>query len=392
VVCAGRRWGKTHLALIWILLYCFENIDVTTWFVAPTYKMAKNIAWLILKQLLFENINLVQKVNESYLEIQLKTGSKIMLKGADKPDSLRGTKINRVVLDEFAYMKPEAWNEVIRPMLTDTKGEAMFIGTPDGFNHFYDTYNKEQTDEDYKSYHFRSIESPFLDNLEIEKARKELDEKTFKQEYEASFETAIGLVYYNFNRNINIKPVKYNPKLALSLTFDFNFSESPMTCSVCQLERDNVLDVLECIKSNTDLPHFCNLVRNRLSNYKHNGNLIIYGDATKVHSIESNVTNWQLVRQNFPGAVYKVPLSNPPVIDRVNAVCSRIKTTDGKINLVINNSGCLPLIEDFERVTWQKNKRDLDKSDKKLTHFSDGIGYLIWQEFPVKRQILAKQF
>ena len=126
--------------------------------------MSKQIAWQILKDLVYENSEYLLKTNETSLEITLSNGSTISLKGADNYDSLRGTGINFVVLDEFAFMDKAVWTEVIRPSLTDTNGTAMFIGTPDGLNYFYEIYNKEKENTDFKSWIFKTIDSPFIDN------------------------------------------------------------------------------------------------------------------------------------------------------------------------------------------------------------------------------------
>ena len=282
-------------------------------------------------------------------------------------------------------MKKEVWTEVIRPSLTDTNGDAMFIGTPDGLNYFYEIFHKEKTNEDYKSWTFKTIDSPFIDNLEVEKARAELDERTFRQEYEASFETAEGLVYYNFS-NDNIKEITSEISEPLRLSFDFNFSKAPMTTSISQIINDKIY-VLETLNNNVDLHTHCQKLRDRIRDYTYNGELIIYGDATKVHSIESNITNWQIVKQYFPMATYKVPSSNPPVIDRINSVCSMIKTNNGIVKLFVNNKDCEGLITDFNQIVWQEKKREMDKRDLMLTHNSDNIGYMIWQEFPLRNKI-----
>lgn len=383
-VCAGRRWGKTYLAIIWLLLNAYKSKS-KCWFVSPSYRMSKQIAWQILKDLIYENSEYLKKTNETSLEITLTNGSVISLKGADNYDSLRGTGINYVVLDEFAFMQKEVWTEVIRPSLTDTNGIAMFIGTPDGLNYFYEIYQKEKTNSDYKSWTFKTIDSPFIDNLEVEKARAELDERTFRQEYEASFETALGLVYYNFSKD-NIKEIKSNLNYPILLSFDFNFSEAPMTTSISQIIADKLF-VYEAVNNNLDLHSHCQILKDKLKNYDYNNEIIIYGDATKVHSIESNATNWQIVKQYFPNAIYKVPTQNPAIIDRINSVCSMIKSNNGIIRMFVNNNNCTGLIDDFNQLVWKATRREVDATDKKRTHNSDNIGYLIWQEFPLRHKI-----
>jgi len=136
----------------------------------------------------------ISKRNESELKVELIQGSEIALKGADKPESLKGVGLNFVILDEYGQMKEEAWGESVRPMLLDSKGSAIFIGTPVGYNHFWTLYNKEKDDPDYKSFHFKTIDNLAIEGIaeEVEKARLETDPIRFSQEYEANFEALIG--------------------------------------------------------------------------------------------------------------------------------------------------------------------------------------------------------
>ncbi len=137
-VVAGRRFGKTFLSTGEILRFATLGKNKNVWYVAPTYGAAKEIAWDMLMDCLpFEYI---AKTNESALNVRLINGSSISLKGAEKPNNLRGRALDFVVLDEFADMRPETWYEVIRPSLSDRLGHALFIGTPKGRNHFYDLW------------------------------------------------------------------------------------------------------------------------------------------------------------------------------------------------------------------------------------------------------------
>ena len=253
VVTAGRRWGKTHLALYDALLnHCWKRNRQRVWFVSPTYRQSKNIAWTILKEIVFTYPQIIRKINESELSIEFINGSLMELKGADKEDSLRGVGLNHVILDEFAFMKKEAWTEVIRPALSDKKGTATFIGTPDGFNYFYDLYQQGLNQENgFKSWHFKSTDSPYIENEEIEKARIELDEKTFRQEYEATFETAAGRIYYTFDRVSNHAEQEYVKQFPIKLLVDFNIT--PMSWLILQTFQRQDFVIEELVRRNTKL-------------------------------------------------------------------------------------------------------------------------------------------
>ena len=152
--------------------------------------------------MLFDNLpsELISSKNEVELTIELIQGATISLKGADNPESLKGVGLNFAVLDEYGQMKENAWDEIIRPMLVDSKGGAIFIGTPVGYNHFWKLYNKEKDDPDYKSFHFRTIDNLAIPDIvqEVEKARQETDPIRFSQEYEANFEAVVGRPRFDY--------------------------------------------------------------------------------------------------------------------------------------------------------------------------------------------------
>lgn len=198
VLSCGRRWGKTTLAIDQMKgRASIPNSRVA--YVAPTYQQARDIAW---EQLRNDCRNAASSINESRLEIKLVNGSIIILRGWEAIETLRGQKFDLIVLDEVAMMRnfDTNWQEVIRPTLTDTKGEGIFISTPKGFNHFFELYNLASEDADYKSFHFTTYDNPFIPKEELEKARKELTEDRFAQEYLADFRKTEGLVYKEFNR------------------------------------------------------------------------------------------------------------------------------------------------------------------------------------------------
>lgn len=198
ILCCGRRWGKTTLAIDQMKgRASIANSRVA--YIAPTYQQARDIAWEALKK---DCEQASESINESRLEIKLVNGSLIILRGWESIETLRGQAFDLIVIDEIAMMRnfQLMWQEVIRPTLTDTKGEGLFISTPKGFNHFYDLFNQEHKDTDYKSFHFTSYDNPHLPFEELEKAKKEITEDRFAQEYMADFRKTQGLVYKEFDR------------------------------------------------------------------------------------------------------------------------------------------------------------------------------------------------
>jgi PBSX family phage terminase large subunit len=201
VLCCGRRWGKTTLAGEEMKARAaVPNSSIV--YIAPTYQQARDILWSQLKR----ELQNAGKINESRLEIDLVNGSKISLRGWEAVETLRGQNFDLIVIDEIAMRRSfnEQWQEVIRPTLTDTEGEALFISTPKGFNHFYELFNKEGQDRDYKSFHFTSYDNPHIPSEEIDKAKEEVTDDRFHQEYMADFRKSEGLVYKEFIRSVHV--------------------------------------------------------------------------------------------------------------------------------------------------------------------------------------------
>ena len=190
VIAAGRRTGKSRLAAWMLIIYALQTNKGHVFYVAPTQGQARDIMWQTLLELAHP---IVKSSHINNLQITLINGATISLKGADRPETMRGVSLKFLVMDEYADMKPEVWETILRPALADQKGDAMFIGTPMGRNHFYDLYQYGALgdDETYKAWHFTSYDNPLLDPSEIDVAKKSMSSYAFRQEFLASFE-ALG--------------------------------------------------------------------------------------------------------------------------------------------------------------------------------------------------------
>lgn len=188
VIVAGRRTGKTQYARYKLIVKALELPGTDVFYVAPTRDQARKLMWRELLELT-HGIRTGEHVNN--LEITLVNGSVISLRGADRPETMRGTKLYYLVMDEYADMKPDVWEQILRPALADHKGEALFIGTPMGRNHFYDLfkYAEMSNDPDWTGFHFTSLDNETLDPVEIEAAKRSMSSYSFRQEFMASFES-----------------------------------------------------------------------------------------------------------------------------------------------------------------------------------------------------------
>ena len=187
VVAAGRRTGKSRLAAWMLIINALQAERGHVFYVAPTQGQARDIMWQTLLEL---GHPVIAGSHINNLQIRLVNGAMISLKGADRPETMRGVSLKFLVMDEYADMKPDVWEQILRPALADQKGSAMFIGTPMGRNHFYELYKYAELGDDdtYKGWHFTSYDNPILDPEEINMAKKSMSSYAFRQEFMASFE------------------------------------------------------------------------------------------------------------------------------------------------------------------------------------------------------------
>ena len=201
VAAAGRRFGKSYLAAVTLLIEGLKNenekgyklgTDKVVFYVAPTFQQGKDIMWKIIKEL---GKDVIKSTLENTGVVRLINDREIHIKGSDRPDTLRGVALSYVVLDEYATMKPFVWEEILRPTLADVEASALFIGTPAGKNHFYELFKQAEEDPEWEAFTFTSTSNPFLKNTEIEAARRNMAHSIFRQEFEASFQSSGGLLF-----------------------------------------------------------------------------------------------------------------------------------------------------------------------------------------------------
>lgn len=380
VVVAGRRFGKTHLS-IRELAYHARMPNQEVWYVAPTYRQAKQIVWKKLKHKL-QDLKWVQKANESELSIQLRNGSTISLKGADNADSLRGVGLDFIVLDEFADIDPEAWYEVLRPTLADKQGKALFIGTPKGIGNWaHDIYAMEQeSPQQWSSHQYTTIDGGQVNAEEIEQARRDLDEKTFRQEFLATFESYTGRIFYNFDRKQHVK--RWEPKGTRDLEIIYigmDFNIDPMSAVVFVREGDTLhaIDEIRLFSSNTQ--ETVEEINSRYGTSK----IWIYPDpASRQRKTSAGGSTDLTILQNA-GYVVKCPHSHNPVRDGINAVNARLKNEAGEIKLFFDPK-CKHTIESMERFTYKEGSSQPDK-DSGYDHMADALRYAVDYMFPIRK-------
>jgi hypothetical protein len=396
VLVAGRRFGKTFLALPELIRAAWAPGRLV-WYVGPTYKQAKRIAWKRLKDM--TRPFWAGKPNETDLRVELISGGTICLRGADNYDSLRGDGLDFLVLDEYASIKPEAWTEVLRPALADKQGRALFTGTPQGFNHFHEMVERAESLPDWKAFQFTTAQGGNVKPEEIESAAHELDDRTYRQEFEAIFENlGVGRVYYAFDRQHNLGNFAMERSYPLAWSIDFNMN--PLCAVFAQVHGGRVYVLEEMILPDSNTLAACEEMLNRTRKVATLSRLSIdiYGDATgDQRRTSASRTDWQIVRDFFGRypdlyqATFHIESSNPLVKDRVNSVNALLRNHAGQNRLFVDRS-CKHLIKDFEEVQWKSDPygntlADLNKSNPMRTHVSDAVGYLVAREFSMRRKM-----
>lgn len=265
-IVAHRRAGKTVACVCELLTRALatKKQHAKYAYVAPFYNQAKEVAWGYLKQY---SLGIAVKVSESELKIELYNGSTIRLYGADNPDSLRGIYLDGIILDEYADMRPSVWGTIIRPMLADRKGWAVFIGTPKGHNAFYDVYKLSREDSDWYSLTLRASESGLISAEELVDARKGMTEDQYLQEFECSFEAAItGAVYGKWmadaERVGRIKTDIYDAALPVHTAWDLGFDDST-SIWWWQLAYNEPRLINYYEASQEDIAHYCDIIKSR---------------------------------------------------------------------------------------------------------------------------------
>lgn len=376
VVVAGRRFGKTFLSTAELLRAAINTAGANCWYIAPTYRAAKDIAWQMLLDTIPEQY--ITKRNESELTLRLLNGSSISLKGAENFDALRGRSLDFVVLDEMADMRPEAWFEVIRPSLSDRQGGALFIGTPKGRNHFYDLWTKgADKEDDWYSFQYTTLDGGNVPSEEIEQAKRDLDERTFRQEYLANFVNYSGVIYYNFDRAESVAKAGVADNATLHIGMDFNLD--PMSAVVATRDGDTLFiqDEIVIFGSNTD--EIVDEIQQRYPSRR----IVIYPDpACRQRKTSAGGRTDLSILQNAGFAV-KVRNSHTSIRDRINAVNARLKSADDERHLFVDPK-CKQVIKSLERQTYKEGTNQPDK-ESGFDHMNDALGYLVDFLYPIKR-------
>ncbi len=369
VIVAGRRWGKTVLSLMYLLKDEFHQGE-RRWFITPTYRQGKMIVFPVLRQMFQGFVG--AKLNESEMSVIFDNGAELAVKGADNEHNLRGVELTKCVMDEMAYIKPHVWEEIIYPMLATTQGSVLFIGTPSGYDIMYDLYSKGQSEQDWKSWQFKTIDGGFVPKEEIQRAKRTMDPVRFRQEFEGSFESTGNRAAWNFDRNTHVKQAStLSDYLWWGCDFNVDYMSAVLACQYTD-GTIHYFDEIRLKNSNTD--EMARKMKQIAPDIE------VYPDpAGSARSTTSNRSDHHILRDH--GFIIRARRAHPSHIDRLNALNRKLLDANESISMTVDPK-CIYLIKDLEQVQRDK-KGGIDKSQIDLTHSLDACSYAIAYKFPI---------
>lgn len=372
VIAAGRRFGKTVLACIILFLEAMKNKDGIYWLVAPTYGQAKELAWNILIKMIPQEV-LMKKPNESELKFSFKNGAEIHLKGADNPDTLVGRGLKGLVIDEVARIRNHrrVWEEILSPSLSDYQGWCIFISTPQGKNYFWELFIKGQKkEEDFESWQFKTEDNPYIPRSEIKAAKDRMNERYFRQEYEACFEDYTGLVWpeFEYKKHV-IDPIEIPNWYEKVGAIDPAISGT--TCALFGATDENgVLYITgEYYEQNMRVSEASDVIRGKCSRW--------YIDpASRRKDTIRQGQIYSLFDEYSDNGIYPICAEND-VDAGINRVAEYFKK--GKVKIF---STCKNLIAELERYHWSEEREGglgiaKPQPYKAYDHACDALRYLI---------------
>jgi len=378
VVSAGRRFGKSFLS-IWEMARAARYPNQKIMYVAPSYRQAKSIIWDELKNQLISK-RWVKKINESELSILLVNGSTIVLRSADAGESIRGLEFDLVICDEMAFF-PSAtiWTDIIRPTLSSRPGsKALFISTPQGMgNFFYDLYQQGLTTEDWNSHQYTTLEGGQVPEKEIEAAKRDLDHRTYLQEYEASFQSSGNIIFYAFDKD-NIEKFSGEVPNQIHIGLDFNISKMVAVVAVKYKTGLHIID--EIVLRNTNTDEMCQAIKQKYPDKM----IFVYPDSAGSQRKTSAGTNTDHTILQQYGLRIQVNKANPLVKDRINAGNRLLCDANGNRNLFIEPD-CKEVITAISKWEYQPNtsipKKDAEKG---YDGVNDSWSYMVSFLYPIK--------
>ena len=389
VVPAGRRSGKTERAKRFIVKAAINNPEEVYFLAAPTRDQVKKIFWTDVKLLSF--YPMLQKApSESDLVVFFPNGSEIHLIGLDRPERMEGQYWSGGVIDEIGNVKADAWAENISPALDtynpnrpDYRAFCWLIGVPEGMNHYYDLWEYAESGIDPEWSGYTWFSSDILPDDVIAAAKRRLSPRQYRQEYEASFETAVGKIYEDYSKE-NYTTETIDPKERIHWTHDFNYT--PMSSAVTVIRKKKIFVLDEIILTSAVAKQAAMEFVDKFKDHQ-NKDLFLYGDpsgrAGEKHGQRSNyIEIEEYLRSNGWKVTRRVKSKAPAIRDRQNAVRAKICNAAGERTLFVNPEKCPYSSKGLATTELKEGSSFLEEEDD-YQHITTAIGYMTAFVFPI---------
>jgi len=405
VVNASRGFGKSYLAATAAIIAVQELMELdelvpnkNVALIAPTYSQAVDIYYpLIAWQLGMEDY--ADKASKAAGTFWFPNNVQLKLWSYEASLRMRGTGQYFVVADEVTSWKgagmnlKESWESVIQPCVSTrwspmnakkfgaNAGRALIISTPKGYDYFYEMYNREDNDKDWKRYHYTYHDSPFLDEEEIERVKLTLDPLKFAREYTASFEDSGTNVFYTFNRkeHIDNSLPYFDDGEDVHVAIDFNVG---IMASVIFAIRGGQIHILDEMQGHPDTETLAKALRDKYKDHR----IISYPDPSgraRKTSAAVGVTDFKILETNR--ILTRAHTKAPPIIDSVAAVNKKFKNANGDIDMLVHPR-CVNTVRSLERTQWVESNPDSATIDKKegVEHWTDALRYAVEYLYPIR--------
>ncbi len=404
----GRQMGKSTAALNHLLKCAWERAGTRYWFVAPTHAQALVQYRRLVGMLFFSGV--LMKKNQTELRCKLINFSEIKFVSGKNFNNLRSETLDGAVIDEVRDQHPDLWPMVIRSMLTKRRGFCIFISTPNGFDPFWELFERARGDKRgvWGSLHAPASQCPFYGPGELDLLRDEMTPAQYAQEIEAQFlNLTQSSVYTQFHDGNLLDHSPWMPSkewaesLPVVLGSDFNLN--PMAWCLGQIHERRMHFGRELWIPNTYTQQaataLVDVLDEELPFAKKTGIQLVADASGKAGKTSSGTeTDIQIILQTVRAAGYPIsnrtPEANPKVRDRVNTVNAALRSASGAVRVTFNEKKCPKTVEDHRRVQWKEKQEGyiLDEGPKRLfTHPSDATGYPICQFLPLRGPAVVNQ-
>ncbi len=396
VIAGGRRVGKSQVALQEILVHCLTTPKALAWWVARTYRDAQEVGW----EMFMEHYEVLRPaikfIHRSNLTVTFINGAKLIFKGSDNADSLRGRGLTYCVLDEAAFIAEDVWTKVLRPALSDKKGKALFTSTPNGRNWFYNLFKRAAypSTQSWQEYHWPTYLNPIIGEEELADARDNLCDTDYRQEYAAEFVTKAGMIYDDFtddNTTDDFIPNKYTHTFYIGMDFGFA-NPSAITFMAIDNKTMHVTQFDELYLTRTPMEQIELKMRQTLGKYG-----LSLGDVTHVYTdpagnadeISSGISPVDYLRE----AGWRVVNKGTLVAPGLALVRSFVLNASGKRRFTVHTR-CRETVRSMFGYTYLLGVRgvpleDPDK-DGVHDHACDAVRYFFVNRFDNARYVFSE--